>query len=78
MSEESLERDVLAHVGMDRRTFVRKLILGTAFAVPVIASFEMGLLGPSSADATTSNCTTTTTDKTGTVACKPPPPPAPK
>jgi hypothetical protein len=41
MSEDHLEREVLGEVGMDRRNFVKKLVLGAAFAVPVISSFDM-------------------------------------
>ena len=70
MSEDSLEQEVLSHVGMDRRSFIRKLLVGTAFAIPAVASFEMGLLSSGSADATTSNGrpvpTTTTVPPTTT------------
>ena len=41
MSEDFLEREVLGRVSMDRRSFVKKLVAGAAFAVPVIASFDM-------------------------------------
>ena len=41
MSEEFLEREVLGRVSMNRRAFVRKFIVGAAFAVPAIASFDM-------------------------------------
>jgi hypothetical protein len=41
MSEDHLEREVLGEIGMDRRSFVKKLVLGAAFAVPVISSFDM-------------------------------------
>jgi hypothetical protein len=43
MSEQELD-EVLTHVGVDRRTFVKRIVLGTAFAVPVVASFEMDSL----------------------------------
>jgi hypothetical protein len=53
MSEDFLERKVLGRVPMDRRAFVKKLVLGAAFAVPAIASFDMltsttgyGTVGP--------------------------------
>ena len=53
MSEDFLEREVLGRVPMDRRAFVKKLVLGAAFAVPAIASFDMltsttgyGTVGP--------------------------------
>src|SRR6266581_4184040 len=41
MSDEQLEREVLSQVPVDRRTFVRKYVVGAAFAVPVVASFFM-------------------------------------
>jgi hypothetical protein len=44
MSEDELDRDVLSRVGIDRREFVKRLMLGSAFAVPVVASFDMGTL----------------------------------
>jgi hypothetical protein len=34
-----------AAVGPDRRTFVKRLIIGTAFAAPVVASFKMSGIG---------------------------------
>lgn len=33
--------DVLAHVGTDRRQFVKRLLVGSAFATPVVSSFSM-------------------------------------
>ena len=41
MSEEFLEREVLGKVSMDRRAFVKKLVVGAIFAAPVVASFDM-------------------------------------
>ena len=41
MSEDFLEREVLGRVHMDRRAFVKKLIIGAAFAAPAVASFDM-------------------------------------
>lgn len=41
MSEDFLDREVLGKVSLDRRSFVKKLVAGAAFAVPVIASFDM-------------------------------------
>lgn len=42
MSGDELERDdVLARVRLDRRTFVKRLAIGAAFATPVVASFSM-------------------------------------
>jgi hypothetical protein len=45
MSDDELQREVLDQVGLDRRTFVKRLLLGTAFAVPVIASFPLSAMG---------------------------------
>ena len=41
MSEDHLEREVLGRVRMDRRRFIKKMLVGTVFAVPMIASFDM-------------------------------------
>src|SRR5438874_45155 len=41
MSEDQLDHDVLSRVGIDRRSFIKKVVIGTAFAVPVVASFDM-------------------------------------
>jgi hypothetical protein len=41
MSEEELEREVLWRVAVDRRDFVKRMLRGAAFTVPVIASFDM-------------------------------------
>ncbi|MCU1449414.1 MAG: hypothetical protein JWP02_1584 [Acidimicrobiales bacterium] len=48
MSEDHLEREVLGKVGMDRRNFIKKVIVGTAFAAPVLASFDMLAMGTAS------------------------------
>jgi hypothetical protein len=37
---EDLER-VVDSVGDDRRAFLKKMVVGTAFAVPVVSSFSM-------------------------------------
>lgn len=47
MSEEEFDREVLEGVPMDRRTFVKRVVLGTAFAIPVVASFPMSGLADS-------------------------------
>jgi hypothetical protein len=44
LSDEELERGVLEHVEMDRRAFVKRVVVGTAFAVPLVASFNMDAL----------------------------------
>lgn len=41
MSDEELEREVLGEVGEGRRAFLKKLIVGAAFAAPAVASFTM-------------------------------------
>jgi hypothetical protein len=43
--------DALSGVELSRRDLIRRLVLGTAFAVPVVATFEMSSLSVSSADA---------------------------
>ena len=40
-SEEPID-EVTAHVGSDRRTFVRRLVIGTAFAVPIVEELSAG------------------------------------
>jgi hypothetical protein len=62
MSEDHLEREVLGEIGMDRRSFVKKLVLGAAFAVPVISSFDM-LTSSIAGGATT--CTTANATASG-------------
>lgn len=41
MSDPELDREILSRVAVNRRTFVKRAILGTAFAVPIVASFDM-------------------------------------
>jgi hypothetical protein len=41
MSEEELQRELLEQVAIDRRSFVKRAVLGSAFAVPIVASFAM-------------------------------------
>ena len=45
----------LSRVEMSRRELVRRLVVGTAFAVPIVTSFDMSSLTTSSADALTPN-----------------------
>jgi len=40
-----LSEDLERAVGPDRRTFVKRLVVGTAFAAPVVASFTMSGVG---------------------------------
>lgn len=51
MSREPLQDDALSKVELSRRDLIRRLVLGTAFAVPVVASFDMSSLTVSTADA---------------------------
>lgn len=50
MGEEPLD-EIVNQVGSDRRSFVKKLVVGTAFAVPVVSSFDMNNLTMSVAGA---------------------------
>ena len=45
-----IEDQVLERIGINRRKFVRDVVLGTAFAVPAIASFDMRSLSAYAAD----------------------------
>jgi hypothetical protein len=47
---DELDR-VVNETGMERRTFMRRLITGTVFAAPVVASFAMGGIDAASASA---------------------------
>jgi len=55
MTPDPLNDEVLSRLEISRRELVRRLVAGTAFAVPVIASFDMAALTASSADALTPN-----------------------
>ncbi|MEM6795352.1 MAG: hypothetical protein AAF725_15345 [Acidobacteriota bacterium] len=50
MSPDALERH-LESCDPDRRDFLKSLILGTAYAAPLVTSFGMGSLGAAPADA---------------------------
>jgi hypothetical protein len=43
--------DALSGVELSRRDLIRRIVVGTAFAVPVVATFEMSSLSVSTADA---------------------------
>jgi hypothetical protein len=49
------EDDPLGGLGVNRRQLIKRAVVGTAFAVPVVASFDMASLGVSSAYANTPN-----------------------
>ncbi len=40
MGEDPSE-EIVNRVAMHRRSFVKRLVVGTAFAVPVVSSFDM-------------------------------------
>lgn len=71
--------EILDRVGDDRRSFMKKLVIGGAFAVPVVSSFSLHGMqasfaqspttsagGSQAASATTSTTTPTTTTTTTT------------
>jgi hypothetical protein len=43
VSEEPFD-EIVERVKIDRRAFVRRLAVGSAFAIPVITSFDMNTL----------------------------------
>jgi hypothetical protein len=45
MADEKLDR-VLDEVDPDKREFLKKVLVGTAFTAPIVASFSMDALGP--------------------------------
>lgn len=55
MDYDPLDDEVLSRLEISRREMVRRLVVGTAFAVPVVASFDMAALTTSSAQALTPN-----------------------
>jgi len=54
MSEDELERELLSKVDVDRRSFIKRAI-GSAFAVPIVASFSMDALSSDAVAARTPN-----------------------
>jgi hypothetical protein len=55
MEADDILEKVLQTVSKSRRSFLRKLVFGTAFAVPSVASFSMSGLGVGEAFANCSN-----------------------
>jgi hypothetical protein len=60
--------EIFDHVGDDRRAFLKKMAIGTAFAVPIVSSFSLtgmqasfAQTASSSAPAATSTSTSSTT-----------------
>jgi len=51
MEEREVNEKVLGRVDADRRGFVKRLLAGAAFAAPVLATFTIDALAPSSAEA---------------------------
>jgi hypothetical protein len=47
--------EIVERVGVNRRTFVRRLVVGSAFAVPVVSSFSLQSLSENMASAATSH-----------------------
>ena len=48
MADEKLD-PILEQVDAEKRDFLRKVIVGTAFVVPIVASFSMEGLSPNEA-----------------------------
>ena len=55
MEPDRLNDEILSRVEINRRELVRRLVIGTAFAVPMLSSFDMAALTTSSANALTPN-----------------------
>jgi hypothetical protein len=52
MGEEIPHNDeILSDVGPDRRAFIKRVVAVTAFAAPMIASYDLEALSPSTAHA---------------------------
>lgn len=56
MSESELD-NVLERVDPEKRAFLKKIVVGTAFLVPTVVSFSMDGLSLYEANAQTSNLT---------------------
>ncbi len=54
-ASDPLEDEVLSRVRMSRRAMVRTVVAGTAFAVPMLSSFDMRSLSAADADAYSPN-----------------------
>jgi hypothetical protein len=52
---EDSEDEILDDVHPNRRTFVKRVVAVTAFATPMVASYDLQSLSPSVAEAQTSN-----------------------
>ena len=67
MSDEEFEREVAGRLAFDRRAFIKKMVVGAAFAAPAIASFNMVGLGAGTAHGL---FTSNTTNQSGICAKK--------
>ncbi len=56
---EHIDDELLEDVNPDRRAFVKRVVAVTAFATPMIASYDLQSLNPSVAQAATSNVSST-------------------
>jgi hypothetical protein len=54
VDEDRLDRD-LAKLGSDRRTFIKRMVVGAAFATPIVSSFSMSGLTANSPAAAAPN-----------------------
>jgi hypothetical protein len=45
MSDEEFDRRIAGRAAFDRRAFIKKMVVGAAFAAPAVASFNMLGLG---------------------------------
>jgi hypothetical protein len=65
MSRDEAQDRVLKSVNQSRRAFLKRLIVGSAFVVPAVASFSMSGLSVSDANAQISNQTLIPNDEFG-------------
>lgn len=56
MADDKLD-PILEHVDPDKRDFLRRVLVGTAFVTPIVASFSMEGLSPNEAFAQSPNQT---------------------
>jgi hypothetical protein len=55
--DEDVNDEILSEVGPDRRAFVKRVVAVTAFAAPMVASYDLQSLSQSAAAAVSSNLT---------------------
>ena len=61
MDDETSE-EILSEVGPDRRAFVKRVVAVTAFAAPMVASYDLESLSQSVAKGATTSSMTVTDD----------------